>query len=40
MRKGKPRPRLDRKKLVPLAKDLHQQIYKAFAAYALPPSPP
>lgn len=32
MRKGKPRPRLDRKKLVPLAKDLHQQIYKAFAA--------
>ncbi|XTI90157.1 hypothetical protein V2W45_1243725 [Cenococcum geophilum] len=32
MRKGKPRPRLDRKKLIPLAKDLHQQIYKAFAA--------
>lgn len=32
LRKGKPRPRLDSRQLAPLAKDLHQQMYKAFAA--------
>ncbi|KAF2488910.1 hypothetical protein BU16DRAFT_496653 [Lophium mytilinum] len=34
--KDRPRPKLERRKLVPLAKDYHKQIYSAFAAHDAP----
>ncbi|KAF2802975.1 uncharacterized protein BDZ99DRAFT_454266 [Mytilinidion resinicola] len=34
--KSRPRPKLERRALVPLAKDYHSQIYTAFAAHDTP----